>query len=114
MGLAGVGLGNGLHVFRPLPAWLKHALADRLASEIDQLGLSLALKRPGLVGRIEVLGLACHLCSFRGFRVADNLSDYTYGPQTAATSSCDIAYSVSGGFGGGGEFGPDSDRAFRP
>jgi hypothetical protein len=51
--LAGVGLGDRLHVLRPLPARLEDAPSDDLVTEVDYLGLSPALKGSSLVRGIE-------------------------------------------------------------
>src|SRR2546423_8143948 len=65
VGLAGVGLCDRLDVLGPLPAGLEHALADRMATDVDDFGLSFALKGAGLIRRIEVPDLTWHPCSFR-------------------------------------------------
>ena len=78
-----------------LPAGLERALANRLASEADQLRLPFALEEPGLVGGIEVLSFACHVRSFRRFPVGANLSECGSSCCHVATFSFDIAYSDS-------------------
>src|SRR5712692_1021766 len=55
-GLAAVGLGNGLDMFRPLPSRLEGRAADCSGFEIHQFDLALAvMKRPGLLRRIKAL-----------------------------------------------------------
>src|SRR5215213_1049499 len=60
--LARVRLGDGLEVCRPLPTGLEHASRDRLAGEVDDVRLALALERPSFVRRLEVLDLHGRHC----------------------------------------------------
>src|SRR5215213_2397470 len=55
--LAGIGAGDRLHVLRPSPPGLEGALANCLAGNLHDLGLTIALERSGLVWRVEVLDL---------------------------------------------------------
>src|SRR5215210_4661516 len=63
--LARVRLGDRLHVLRPAPAGLEGPLTDFAASDVDDLSLSLPLKRTCLIGGIKVLDLdSGHTASF--------------------------------------------------
>src|SRR5215217_9020868 len=55
--LARLGPRDGLDTGRPLPAGFVHAPRDLLTGEVDHVRLALALERPSLVRRLEVLDL---------------------------------------------------------
>jgi hypothetical protein len=55
--LTGLGPGDRLDVLRPPPSRLEGAAADRVAADVDDVGLALALELADLVRRVEALDL---------------------------------------------------------
>ena len=61
-GLASVGAGDRLNVFRPAPTGLEHTAADRPRGEVDDVRRTLVVcKRPHLIRTVERLDIeSCH------------------------------------------------------